>query len=207
MFNAMTDKRCLVLNKCWTPIQAVSLQRAITMLFSIYKDGEPKAKIIDHTDFQAYTWEDWSKLKPEMTDEKISAGNMYFKIPEVIMLTKYEKMPKPKAHFSRRTLYKRDNLTCQYCGVRPGTPELTIDHVVPRSQGGQTTWENCCLACVECNSYKADRTPDQAGMRLRTIPKKPKAQMFRYETKKPIKSWESFLGTAYWEVEIENDNG
>lgn len=201
----LTNRKVLVLNKNWTPVGTITLQDAITKVFSTYDDGTPKARIIEPETFQLFTWEDWSKLRPLATDEKIAASNMFFKIPEIILLSKFEKLPKPKVHFSRRTLYKRDRMMCQYCGSTPGSEELTIDHVLPRAQGGLTTWENCVLACVDCNRTKANRTPKQANMMLRTVPKKPDPKFFRFDTIKPVKSWETFLGEAYWTVELEND--
>ncbi len=206
MSTTFASKKCLVLNKNWTPVATVPLQRAIIMLFSEYDDGTPKARIIDHETYQAFTWADWSKLRPSMTDDRIIGTNLLFKIPEVILLSKFEKMPKPKIHFSRRTLFKRDKMMCQYCGDKPESSELTIDHIVPRAQGGTTTWENCTLCCVDCNRKKADKTPKQAGMTLLSVPKKPTTNLFRYETLKPIKSWEAFLGVSYWTQELDNDN-
>lgn len=205
MSTTLESRKCLVLNKGWTPVGTVSLQRAIIMLFSTYKSGEPKARIIDHESYQTFTWDDWSKLKPLCSDEALRSANVAFRIPEVILLTRFDKMPKPRLHFSRRTLYKRDNMMCQYCGSQPGSQELTIDHVVPRAQGGTTTWENCVLACVDCNSRKADRTPKQANMVLMKEPKKPKMGLFKFEYLKPVKSWEAFLGEAYWNVGIGDD--
>lgn len=115
----LTTKKCLVLNKNWTPVGTVTLQRAIIMLFSTYNDGTPKARIIEPGTFQTFTWEDWGKIAPLVDDEKIAAANLFFRIPEIILLSRYEKLPRPKIHFSRRTLYKRDKLTCQYCGCSP----------------------------------------------------------------------------------------
>jgi 5-methylcytosine-specific restriction endonuclease McrA len=202
----LQHRKVLVLNKNWTPVGTTTLQDAITKVFSTYSDGTPKAKIIEPESYQTFTWDDWSKLKPLATDEKIATVNMCFRIPEIIVLTRYEKLPKPKVHFSRRTLYKRDKLTCQYCGKQPGSEELTIDHVIPRSQGGTTTWENCVLACVDCNRKKANKTPKQARMKLLKEPMKPNMSFFRYDMIKPIKSWEAFIETAYWNVEMPNDN-
>lgn len=202
MTNTLTKHPVLVLNKNWTAVGTVPLQRAIIMLFSEYKSGEPKARIIEHPSFQTFTWADWSRLRPSATDEAIKAANISFRIPEIILLSRYEKLPQPKVHFSRRTLYKRDGNQCQYCGCKPGTEELTIDHVLPKSKGGLTTWDNCVLACVACNAKKADRTPDQAKMKLLTVPKKPKINLFKCDFTRPIKSWEAFLGAAYWNVGI-----
>jgi len=198
-------RRCLVLNKGWTPVGTIPLQRAVIMLFSEYRNGEPKARVIEPESYAAMTWSDWSKLKLLASDEAIKGANMKFKIPEVILLSRYDKLPKLKVHFSRRNLYKRDEMMCQYCGCKPGSKELTVDHVVPRAQGGGTSWDNCALACVDCNRKKADRTPVQAGMKLKKVPKKPSSRFFRYESLKPIKSWEAFLGAAYFNVELQND--
>lgn len=206
MSATLQSRKCLVLNKNWTPVGTVTLQRAITMLFKEEDDGAPKAKIIDPASYQAFTWEDWSKLQPEMTDDKIAGSNMFFRVPEIILLSKYEKLPRPKIHFSRRTLWKRDKKTCQYCGVKPKDDQISIDHVLPRAQGGQTTWENCVLCCVPCNRKKADRQPHQCGMKLLSVPKKPATNLFKYDTVVPIESWKAFLGAAYWNCELENDN-
>lgn len=199
-------QRCLVLNKGWTPVGTVSLQRAIIMLFSMYQDGEPKARVIESDSYAAMTWDDWSKIRPGLTDDVIRGANIQFKVPEILLLSRYDRLPQPKAHFSRRNLYKRDKLTCQYCGDKPGPQELSVDHVIPKAQGGKTTWENCVLACVKCNRRKADKTLKQARMKLSKVPKKPHLRFFRYDSLKPVKSWEAFLGTAYWLVELQNDN-
>jgi 5-methylcytosine-specific restriction endonuclease McrA len=175
------------------------------MLFSCYNDGEPKARIIDPTkDFQTFTWEDWSRLRPKNGEDAIRSTSVIFRVPEVILLSRYDKLPQHKIHFSRRTIYKRDENQCQYCGITPGTDSLTIDHVLPRSRGGKTTWENCVLACVKCNSKKADRTPEECNMKLSKKPKKPKTPLFKGDVR--IESWQSFLGEAYWTVELDNDN-
>lgn len=201
MSTTFAQRRCLLLNKTWTPIGTISLARALAKLVNFYPNGEPKARIIDHTSYQAFTWEDWRALRPHATDEVISAGNFYFRIPEVILLTRYDRLPQPKVHFSRRNLFRRDSMTCQYCGSQPGGSELTIDHILPRSQGGPTTWENCVLCCVDCNRKKANRTPEQAKMKLMKKPKMPHAAL-KFDSVKPVKSWEAFLGEAYWNVGI-----
>jgi 5-methylcytosine-specific restriction endonuclease McrA len=166
--SVLAQREVLVLNKGWTAVGIVSLERAIVMLFSAYKDGTPKAKIIDPQDFQQFTWADWSVMKPKDGEERLAATSQDFRIPEVILLTRYEKMPQQKANFSRRTLFRRDNFQCQYCGGKPGSSELTLDHIQPKSRGGKTTWENIVCACVTCNARKADRTPDEAGMKSRS---------------------------------------
>ena len=219
------DQKVLVLNKMWTAVGVATLQRAIVMLFSQYRDGEPKAKIIDPSqDFATFTWEDWSRIKPKDGDNTIHTGREQFRIPEVVLLTRYDKFPEQRVHFSRRTIYKRDNYKCQYCGCKPGTNELTIDHILPRSCGGTTTWENCVLACIGCNSQKADRVPEgyeSSGVRLalkdrkdwigpspmilRSKPKKPRFQLFKGDRRSIPASWDNFISEAYWSTEWEND--
>lgn len=200
-------RHVLVLNKNWAPVETVTLQRAITMLFTTYANGEPKAKIVEYPSYETYTWNDWSKLKPIATDDVIKTANVWFRVPEVILLTRYGKVPQPEARYSRRNLYKRDNYQCQYCLSKPGPEELTIDHVLPKSKGGQTTWENTVLACIKCNSKKADRSLKDSKMKLHTIPVKPKGHMaIKCNALKPIDSWKAFISEAYWSVELENDN-
>ncbi len=202
------SNRVLVLNKSWTPIGTISVKRAIIVLFSYENNGEPKAKIVEPESYSQYTWEDWSQLRPKDGEDRIMSANMEFKVPEVIVLTKYDKFPKPRTQFSRRELYKRDNNTCMYCGCKPGTAELTIDHIIPKSRirPGEcaTTWENTVLCCVSCNRKKANRTPEEAGMKLLCKPVKPKFSLIRGEVTKPLKSWTQFLGELYWQIPLQD---
>ena len=105
--------------------------------------------------------------------------------------------------FSRRNVFKRDKLTCQYCGKQPGGEELTIDHVVPRAQGGRSSWTNCVLACVDCNSRKAARTPSEARMKLHKQPVRPNWKPIYAQRMNRIQSWNNIISEAYWNVELE----
>lgn len=141
-----------------------------------------------------------------------SAHNIY-RVPEVILLSKHDKTYAHRLNFSRRHVYRRDNYQCQYCGCKPGSSELTIDHVIPRAKGGETTWENCVLACVSCNGKKADRTLEQCGMVIqgwrplakRRKPVKPKFGLFKSDKITALKSWSNWISQAYWSVTLEND--
>ena len=151
----------------------------MSKVFSTYKSGEPKAKIIDcANDFKSYTWKDWSDIKPKHDESFISGVNAIFRIPEVIQLTRYDKIPKISICFTRKSLFQRDNFSCQYCGKKPGGSELTIDHIVPKSLGGQTTWENCVLACIKCNIKKANKNLLESNMKLLSVPTKPDKNYF-----------------------------
>jgi len=198
-------KRCLVLNKSWQAVGIISLQRALVLLC-----GE-KAKIIDggSNSYQLYSWDEWAVLKPNNNEPVIKSAHSEYRIPEIIILTNYDKIPSPRIHFSRSTIFKRDNFTCQYCGKKVCKETGTIDHIVPKAQGGVTTWTNCILACMGCNSQKADRKPEQAvrtdkhknwngpsPMRLMSIPKKPKFALLKCDKDSMPNSWHSFIGDA-----------
>jgi 5-methylcytosine-specific restriction endonuclease McrA len=105
--------------------------------------------------------------------------------------------------FSRRNVFKRDRYVCQYCGCQPGTDELTIDHVVPRSQGGVSSWTNCVLACIACNKRKADRTPREASMTLRRQPVRPTWKPVYADHHVRLESWSKFVSDVYWSAELQ----
>lgn len=191
------NRRVLELNKNWTPIGTISLQDALTKLVSTYDSGKPKAMVIDAEEYRAWTWADWANMRPAEGEDVIKTGKHSFKIPEVILLAKFDKTKQPRNSFNRRMLFKRDNYTCQYCGRKPGSEELNIDHVLPRSRGGLTTWENCVLSCVECNSRKADKLLKDTNMILAKTPQKPRCPTIKGESLR-MDSWQAWLGEMYW---------
>lgn len=203
---SLEHRKVLVLNKLWTAIDVATVCDAICLLFGSYKNGEPKAHVIDPFEqFQAYTWSDWATMRPKENENCITTSSgLQFRIPEVVLLTRYDKMPEQRVNFSRRSIYQRDNYRCQYCGDRPGTEELTIDHIVPRCNGGPTSWANCVLACVKCNALKANHTLKKCGLKLRKKPKKPRFNLFKGDRKSIPKSWEHFVSQAYWDVELRD---
>jgi 5-methylcytosine-specific restriction endonuclease McrA len=235
MSTAFVNRKCLVLNKFSTAVGVVSLPRAIIMLFSEV-DGAPKAEIIGGApEFQPYTWEEWAAIEPKEGEDVIRGCRGVFRIPEVIKLSKYDQIPEQKIHFSRRTIYRRDHNTCLYCGKKCATEDLTIDHIIPKSCGGLTSWENCCLACVACNSAKADLMPNrvmlpevitdkQGKQKTKMVPgfvvffldQKKKWKVTIRQPKKPkynffkgdirYESWKQWVDVAYWNVELANDN-
>jgi len=196
------SSKVLVLNRSWIAVGITTLESAITKVCSFYKDGTPKAKIIDCVDdFQSFNWSDWSKIRPDENKNFIQTVNNTFKIPEIIQFTKYDKTPSRKVHYNRRTIFLRDNNQCQYCASKV---DLTLDHLIPKCQGGLTTWENVVAACVKCNLKKAGRTPKEAKMSLLKKPIKPKLNPLSSSVR--VKSWEHFLGEMYYVVELDNDN-
>ena len=187
----------LVLNRVWQPVGVASVARSLTLV------AAERARIVDPSTYQQYTWDDWAQLIPMDDEVCIQSVKFRIRVPEVITLTEYDRVPTNAVTFSRRNIYKRDRYTCQYCGAQPGTEELTLDHVVPRAQGGISTWENCVLACVSCNKRKADRTPEQARMPLRKPPVRPTWRPLYASRDMRIDSWTRFVSEAYWNVELE----
>ena len=196
MVAKMLQRLALVLNRNWQPVNVATVARALVLLWN------ESARVVDPADYQLYTWEDWSKLRPSDDERFIQAVRFRLRVPEVITLTDYDRLPSAAVAFSRRNIFKRDHYTCQYCGRQPGGEELTIDHVVPRAQGGESRWDNCVLACLTCNHRKADRTPQQAKLRLRKEPVRPKWNPLYTAHEVRMESWSKFISEAYWNVEL-----
>lgn len=143
--------RTLVLSQSYEPVSIVSWKQAITLFFL------GKCEIVSEY------------------DGFVRSTSLVIKIPAVVRLVNAFRRHKKPIKFSRINIYGRDKYTCQYCGVRHKIGELTYDHVVPRAQGGKTVWGNIVTACEDCNRQKANRTPDQAGMKLMKTPVQPTA--------------------------------
>jgi 5-methylcytosine-specific restriction endonuclease McrA len=187
----------LVLNRNWQPVRVATVARALVLLWN------ETARVVDPADYQTYDWANWSALRPREGEPVVRAVRFELRAPEVITLTGYDRLPRLAVTFSRRNVFKRDRFACQYCGHQPGSEELTIDHVVPRAQGGESSWENCVLACIDCNKGKADRTPAQAGMKLRREPIRPTWRPLYASHTLRLESWSKFISEAYWNVELE----
>ena len=191
----------LALNRNWRPVRTTPAANAIALV------AKGSAVIIDPETFAEHTlhtWADLSAARRLLEGKVIRSPRLVLAVPEVIRLTRYEKLGRGSVVFSRRSLFRRDRHTCQYCGDQPGPAELTIDHVIPKSRGGRSDWTNCVLACVPCNTRKAARTPAEARMSLRRVPAKPAWTALDPfpRAARPL-SWEQFLAKAYWEVELE----
>ncbi|MEZ6103610.1 MAG: HNH endonuclease [Pirellulaceae bacterium] len=197
MTASVLERPTLVLNRHWQPVNVATVARALVMVWN------ETARVVDPEDYQLYDWADWARLRPKKGELYVQAVTTQLRLPEVISLHDYDRLPTATVAFSRRNIFKRDRYTCQYCGVQPGSEELTIDHVVPRAQGGATTWDNCVLACVNCNKVKADRTPMQAHMRLRSVPGCPKWKPLYATHTLRLASWSKFISETYWNAQLE----
>ncbi|MEM6481637.1 MAG: HNH endonuclease [Pseudomonadota bacterium] len=134
-------------------------------------------------------------------DDCVHSPSVSIKIPSVIVLKEYVK-PQKRVAFTRFNLFLRDGFSCQYCGA---TGDLTFDHVVPRSRGGTTTWENVVAACGRCNLKKGARSLRQSGLSLRRPPRAPGAEELRNLGRKfpPNHLHESWVDFLYWDAELE----
>ncbi len=196
----------LVLNRGWLAIQICSVKRAIALLF------QGHAKVVD-TDGQVYDFDDWSMISKEMIyvdSEFVSSPSISIKIPRVIVLTLYDKLPKRHVSFSRKNIFERDGHCCQYCG-KSGKDRgviLNLEHILPKSKGGKTTWENVVASCTKCNGKKGNRTLKEIGWKLKKKPRAPKWNPTLNITlkAKPHKEWISFLDLEYWNAELENEH-
>jgi 5-methylcytosine-specific restriction endonuclease McrA len=205
---AVLDEKVLVLNRMYAAVRVVSARRAFTMLC------KQAAEVIAFDDgkYSNYDFESWaevSELRKQFEREQhdwVRTARIEIAVPKIIRLLGYDRFPKQMVKLNRRNLYARDNSRCQYCGKHYATKDLTLDHVIPRVQGGEHTWENLVCACVKCNARKGGRTPHQAHMHLVRKPIRPKRNpsiMLRLGSAK-YQSWKAFLDEAYWTVELKD---
>ena len=145
-------KKVLLLNASEEVLRLIEWQRAVSLLFS----GKAEAP---------YNYEHYYEIPH-------TSG--VFLLPKAIRLVNYIRVPQPKVYLSRRNIHRRDNHTCQYCGVVIPLGKGTIDHVLPKSRGGGNTWENLVCCCAKCNIKKGDSTPKEAKMPLIRRPEEPR---------------------------------
>ena len=198
MVSQVLQRPTLVLNRSWQPVNVATVARALVMVWS------DTARVVDPTDYQLYDWDNWADLKPTGDQPFVQAVSQRIRVPEVVTLTEFNRLPSTTVAFSRRNIFKRDRMTCQYCSKKLRSEDATIDHVVPRSHGGGSSWENCVLACVRCNHSKADRTPQMAGIKLLTTPKQPNWNPIYSQYSVRYESWSKFISDAYWNAELED---
>ena len=159
----------LVLNATFEPINVCTLRRAVVLLL------KEKAEVIEHGDWQ------------------LRSASQTIQRPVVIRLVSYVRIPRDthRRKITRRAVFARDAWTCQYCGARSN---LTVDHVIPKSKGGASSWENIVASCAPCNRRKGDALPRQVGMRLLRRPRQPHATVFIHVSSPTIPSaWHQYL--------------
>ncbi|MBL8889361.1 MAG: HNH endonuclease [Planctomycetaceae bacterium] len=202
------DGSVLVLNRFYMAIHVISVRRALVLL---YRD---LAEVIDVENGQYfnYSFESWMELSSLMAeqspdDDVIHSVHFAIRVPRVMRLMNYDKVPRQTLRFNRRNLFARDDHTCQYCGNVFPLSQLSFDHVVPRSRGGATSWDNVVSCCLGCNGHKGDRLPAEAGMKLLKKPVRPKQNpLLRLKLDNPkYESWRSFISPANLALEVAGD--
>lgn len=196
----MLTSPVLVLNKHYMPVNVVTARRAFCMFIAGI------AKAVDR-DFRTFDFNSWAELSATVHDDTVGLIGKAILIPRVLILATYDRLPRRHVRFSRMNIMLRDSYTCQYCSKTLRRQQLNVDHVMPRSRGGLTTWENVVTSCLKCNLTKGGRTPEEAGMRLLKKPGRPRStpyaglsRMAKYEEWKPFVSMIDF---SYWHVELE----
>ena len=200
------DSSVLVLNQHYAAVRVISARRAFCLLV------KEIAEIVSVEDqqFLAYDLESWREvsqlraLYERENHEWVKCVRFELAVPRIVRLLFYDRLPRTNVKFTRRNIYARDSNRCQYCGKRFATSELSLDHIVPRSRGGVSSWANIVCCCVKCNVRKGGRTPYEARMKLVRQPVKPKRSpmiALRLGHEK-YASWKQFLDAAYWNVEL-----
>ena len=175
-------EQTLLLNATYEPLKVVHWKKAVTL---------------------------WCQGKVEVIsvyDREIRAVSVSFKLPSVIRLLRFIRIKRrfDFVPFSRANIYARDRHRCQYCGHGAPMSELTFDHVIPVAQGGRKDWENIVTCCINCNRRKGGRTPEEAGMRLIALPRRPEsipAVRITIGVRNAPESWRDYL---YWNVELDD---
>lgn len=163
----MLNSSVLVLNRSYLPVHVTTVRRAFSLIYqgtALAVSGE----------YETFDFDKWRRQRAEEGDRSVGTPSGEIRAPRVIVLVRFDRVPRRHVRYSRLNIFARDKFTCQYCGARPHRSHLNIDHVIPRSLGGRTTWENVVCSCVECNRRKGGRTPAQARLRLMRRPVKPR---------------------------------
>jgi 5-methylcytosine-specific restriction endonuclease McrA len=203
--NTLLNQHVLVLNRLWQAVNICTVRRALALLF------EGHAQVVlgdDDGAYQTFNFNQWRDLSTQNPHpESIHTISFKIRIPRVILLGVFDRMPKKEVKFTRHNIFERDQNMCQYCGKVFERKDLNLDHVIPRDRGGPTTWENIVCSCIICNTKKSNHTPQEAGMHLVRKPKRPKWRPFVQVNLgfNPHDSWKRFLDIAYWNVELGED--
>ena len=191
------DRRALVLNRSWIPVHVSTVRHALGLMV------RDVARVVVPETYEVMPFDAWSTREIEAEVPHVRTVSLRIPVPEVIVLWLFNGQPQREVVFSRRNLFRRDEHRCQYCGCHPGGDSLTIDHILPRSRGGRSSWANCVLACLECNKRKRDRTPRESGLRLLKEPARPRWHpVLSIPMGERCESWDRFVSRAYWEVPL-----
>ncbi|MCB1097798.1 MAG: HNH endonuclease [Verrucomicrobiae bacterium] len=203
----LLDTPVLVLNRLWQPVNTCSARRAVSLLFvghaQVVQSG-------DENNFYTHDVESWidysetSRALGSSTDDFLHSVKLILKLPRIIVLSEYDRLPKKEVKFTRQNIFQRDKFTCQYCGVVFDTKKLNLDHVVPRDKGGKSSWDNLVTSCIVCNTRKSNKMPAEARMFPLRTPAAPRWRPFStsVQNQECHESWRHFLDLSASQVEM-----
>lgn len=194
------NSKVLVLNRSYLPVHVTSVRRAFSLLY------QGIAEAVDEQ-YRTFDFDSWAELAVSVNHDRIGLVSRAIRVPRVILLIAYDRVPKRHVRFSRHNIYARDRNTCQYCGKQFPRSELNLDHVIPRSRGGMAVWENVVCSCLKCNRRKGGRTPEEAGMKLLRRPSRPRWTPFNVDgfSLRRYREWLPFIDSvdaSYWNAEL-----
>jgi len=201
----------LVLNKSLNAICVEPFKKTLNKVF------RSRAKFIDDETYRHLSWEEWFDLFSVPIDDDedygykwINANKFKVRLPEVVVLSEYNKIPHTRVRLTRRNLLIRDGYRCQYTGKKVTSKTGTIDHMFPKCRGGKTEWSNVVISTFDVNVKKGNRTPEEAGLKLHKKPGEPRWHpLYAYADKYKPESWKKFVDTnkwneiGYWDVELQ----
>jgi len=200
----LLERPVLVLNRLWQPVHTCSVKRALKLLCLghaqvVQTEGEARYQTHD-----IGSWVDYSvKEKTSSAEELIHSVKVVLRVPKIIVLAIYDRLPRREVKFTRQNVFLRDRHTCQYCAKVFHEGDLNLDHVLPRDKGGKTSWENIVTSCIPCNARKANRLPREVGMRLLNDPRVPKWRpLFGFRRQASEQVWQEFISPARGRVKM-----
>lgn len=179
----MIKSTTLVINRNYQPVSTICVKKAITLLYK-------EIAVVIHNS-EEYDWNYWVEC-PIQDDDIIQSVNFKMKLPEVIKIQTYSGYRPKNTKFSKRAVFLRDQHQCQYCGIHLNSKSITLDHILPVSRKGATTWSNCVTCCVKCNTKKGNKLLYETGMSLLKTPIKPNLPILCGKSV-PFESWRSYL--------------
>jgi 5-methylcytosine-specific restriction endonuclease McrA len=178
----------LVLNRSYQPVRVTTARVAFEMLYL----GRARAV---GAGFELHDFAAWARVPPRGDDEAVGTPSGAIRIPRVLLLATYNRVPRATVRLSRRNVFLRDAHTCQYCGARPPLRDLNLDHVLPRSRGGRSSWDNLVTSCRPCNLKKGGALTHECGMQPSRTPSRPRwsASVHLVASSRRFKEWEPYL--------------
>ena len=200
----LLERPVLVLNRLWQPVHTCSVKRALKLLCLghaqvVQTEGEARYQTHDIGSWVEYSGDG----APTVAEEVIHSVKVALRVPKIIVLAIYDRIPRKEVKFTRQNIFLRDRHTCQYCKKVFAESKLNLDHVMPRDRGGKTEWENIVTSCISCNTRKANRLPREAGMSLLKEPARPRWRpLFGMKERSADETWKEFISPDRQKVKM-----